>query len=1347
MRSIYKSCIGVLALFVLLAMLPTVLQAQWNPNTYVNLLISGLSDDDQQSIPTTDGKTWIAFFSLTAGNYNMMAQLLDANGNKLLGPDGLVVSTQTSGSAIYVFNVCIDASNNLVIACQDQRISTMQAVCYKISQTGAQLWGSSGVILGAGLSPYPATLSTGETVVAWNESTSSTLKIQKISVGGVPEWATPVSVMVGTTKTTRGQLIANTNGKFTNVFQKKGVGVSTTLYSQAYDSTGLALYTPVQISNQTSSGSRYYSILTDADTTYFGYFVSQGSRFNSFLQRINPNGTIPFGMNGSNFNTSVGASDNYQMVTDINMTPGSTYIWSVCNFCNTLQSQYGIYVQKFLKTSGARQFTDQAKVLYPITANFDQHVSRITLLTDGPMFLEYDVNYKIYAIRLNSTGDFVWPGNRVELSSTTATMSTPKMRYGFTPIGANRCAGVWTENRAAGGYKGYAQGISLGGLTGMKVYTQGNVPATINVPLGTLQMVDTISPATANQNVNWSIHAGTGNATINSSGLVTAISNGTVWAKAVAIQDNTVFDSLLITVTNQPILPAVITLSASSVTGYTAVLNGSVNANWASTAVTFNWGLTTAYGNTITATPSTVTGNTVTAVLASLTGLIPGTTYHFRASGTNFVGTTNGADMSFTTPWVPPTVVTNAASNVLSTSAQLNGTVTANYASTIVSFDWGLTTAYGNNAAALPGTVTGNTATAVNATISSLLWATTYHFRCVGVNAGGATYGADQVFNTNCPIPPAPGGIIGPPSVCQNQTYVVYQIVAVPNATNYNWTVPTGASIIAGTGTNVITVNFSTTAVSGNITVTPTNFCSTGPTGTLAITVNPMPAPAISGPATACAQYINNVYTTQSGMTGYIWTVSSGGIITAGAGTPAITVTWTTTGSKTVTVNYNNANGCTAANPGTFAVTVNGLPSPTITGMTTLCANSGYFSYTTETGMSNYNWTISSGGTITGGQGTSAINVLWNSAGAQTLSLNYSNASGCQALNPTVLNVTVNGVPGVAGTINGSATVCAGQQGVPYSCAAITGAQSYIWTLPAGAAIASGAGTNIISVNFSSSASSGAITVQGNNVCGNGTTSPALNVTVNPQPAAAGTISGPTAVCQGENGAVYTVPAIADASGYNWAVPSGATIASGSNTNTIHVNFSSSAASGQVTVLGTNACGNGSGSILNVTVGSVPPTPTITASGYVLASSAANGNQWYHDGTAVTGATNQTYTVPSSAPGWYWTVVTLGPCSSDSSNHKYIQGVGIGEHSSGEISIYPVPNDGRFSISIGSEQEISYKLDIYNSLGVKVYGEHTITVKGTQVTPVDLGSVPSGLYTIVLRNTDNQVVRKILVNK
>ena len=1251
----------ILAIIVVLTMYSLKVNAQWNPNTSVNLLLSSFTDDVQLAAPTTDGKTWIAFYSQTAGNYAMRAQLVDANGYKLLGPDGIIVSNQPSGSATFVFNICLDASNNLIIAMQDQRTGSMKACMYKIDQAGNHLWSTDGVVLGAGLAPNPTVLTTGETVVCWDESVSGTLNLQKVSVAGAAVWATPIQVKVGTSKTTRGQIVANSAGKFTMVYQKKGVGISTSLYAQTFDNAGVALYTALQISNQTSSGARYYSILSDADTTYFGYYVSAGSRFNSFLQRINPGGTIPWGMNGSNFNTATASTDNYQMTTDINMQPGSNYIYSVCNFCNTLQSQYGIYVQKFLKTTGTRLFTDAAKVVYPITTARDQHVDRIAMITDGPMFLGYsDVDYKMYAVRLDASGNFVWPGNKVELSSTTASAGTPKMRYNFTPIGPYRCAGVWTENRGSG-YRGYGQGVSIGGLLGIKVATQGNVPAVIATSGGTLQVVDTVFPLTANQSATWSIVNGTGIASISATGLVTAITNGTVWAKAVAVQDNTVKDSLLITMSNQLITsPTVITSAATSVTSNTAVLNGMVTANFASTTVTFNWGLTPAYGNTVTATPSTVTGTTPTPVVFNLSGLIPGTTYHFRASGVNIAGTMNGADFSFTTALATPDVLTTVASNVGNTSAQINGSVNANNASTTVSFEWGLTTAYGNTIAATPSPVTGYGATPVLANLSGLVWGSTYHFRCKGVNSVGPNYGADFSFTTGCPLPLTPGPLTGSLVVCQNQNNVAYSIPADPNATNYIWTVPSGASIVTGAGTNSITVNYTVTAVSGNITVTSANNCATGPTASFPITVNPVTVPTISGP-------------------------------------------------------------------------------------NSICATSGYNTYTAQSGMSNYSWTVSSGGSIFAGAGTSYITVYWSTPGPQTVSVIFTNANGCQVPSPTVYNVTVNGVPSAAGAITGPGSVCAGAQGVSYSVAPVAGALAYAWSVPTGATIVSGANTNSIAVDFAVNAVSGQITVSGNNLCGNGSAS-SLGVNITPVPAGAGTITGPASVCKGDAGVVYTVPPVLNATAYTWTVPTGVTVTSGANTNSITVTFGSSAVSGPVSVYGTNTCGNGASSSLNLTVNAIPPTPSITSNGYVLTSSAASGNQWYHDGTAVTGATSQTYTVPATEPGWYWTIVTLTGCSSDSSNNIYIQGVGVDEHLSGNMNIYPVPNNGQFTIAIRSEQETSYTIQVFNSMGVKVYGDISLRVSGNSLIPVDLGKVAAGLYTVILRNAGNQAVRKITVN-
>jgi alpha-tubulin suppressor-like RCC1 family protein len=97
-------------------------------------------------------------------------------------------------------------------------------------------------------------------------------------------------------------------------------------------------------------------------------------------------------------------------------------------------------------------------------------------------------------------------------------------------------------------------------------------------------------------------------------------------------------------------VPVVTSLAATSVTSTSAILNGTVNANGASTAVSFNYGNTVTYGTTIGGTPTPVTGSIATAVSATLTGLSPGNTYHFRVRGTNGNGTRKGGDLTFSTP-------------------------------------------------------------------------------------------------------------------------------------------------------------------------------------------------------------------------------------------------------------------------------------------------------------------------------------------------------------------------------------------------------------------------------------------------------------------------------------------------------------------------------------------------------------------------------------------------------------------------------------------------------------------------------------------------------------------------
>jgi hypothetical protein len=74
---------------------------------------------------------------------------------------------------------------------------------------------------------------------------------------------------------------------------------------------------------------------------------------------------------------------------------------------------------------------------------------------------------------------------------------------------------------------------------------------------------------------------------------------------------------------------------------------------------------------------------------------------------------------------------------------------------------------------------------------------------------------------------------------------------------------------------------------------------------------------------------------------------------------------------------------------------------------------------------------------------------------------------------------------------------------------------------------------------------------------------------------AAGTITGTPIVSQGQTGVMYNLPVIANATGYLWSLPTGAAITAGDNTNSITINYSSTAVSGNITVQGTNSCGRG----------------------------------------------------------------------------------------------------------------------------------------------------------------------------
>ena len=137
------------------------------------------------------------------------------------------------------------------------------------------------------------------------------------------------------------------------------------------------------------------------------------------------------------------------------------------------------------------------------------------------------------------------------------------------------------------------------------------------------------------------------------------------------------------------------------------------------------------------------------AFTSNMTGLSPNTTYYCRAYATNTAGTTYGTEVSFTTNPAPPTVTTQAASSISTTTATGNGSIVD-----LGSFDptqhgvcWNTS---GGPTVADAKTEEGPVAAtgAFTSGITGLSAGTTYHYRAYATNSVGTSYGADQTFTT-----------------------------------------------------------------------------------------------------------------------------------------------------------------------------------------------------------------------------------------------------------------------------------------------------------------------------------------------------------------------------------------------------------------------------------------------------------------------------------------------------------------------------------------------------------------------------------------------------------------------
>ncbi|MGI4886914.1 MAG: gliding motility-associated C-terminal domain-containing protein [Janthinobacterium lividum] len=395
--------------------------------------------------------------------------------------------------------------------------------------------------------------------------------------------------------------------------------------------------------------------------------------------------------------------------------------------------------------------------------------------------------------------------------------------------------------------------------------------------------------------------------------------------------------------------------------------------------VTYAWSPATGLSNPTIANPTVTLTNATTGPV----------TVTYTLTATLATGCTATGTVAVTVNPLPVAVPGAAVAICSGSSAQLGGPAVAG-----VTYAWSPATGLSDPTSANP-TVTLTNTTGAPTIITYTL--------SVATSAGCTATGTVAV--TVNPLPVAvPGAAV---AICSGSSAQLGG-PAVAGVT-YAWSPATGLSDPTSANPTVTLTNTTGAPTVTTYTLTATLATGCAATGTVAVTTNPAATVSAGPAATLCAsQTVTLGAPAQPGFT-YTWTPAAG-LSSPSAAQPVYTAA-NTTGAPIVVkfrVTGTSPQGCAARD--SVLITVNPLPPQrTITGPGFICdpsqAFTGTYAVAGASATATYQWTVV-GGTITSGQGTGQVTVLFTSgAPSRSLSVVETSVYGCTGTAASNLNI------------------------------------------------------------------------------------------------------------------------------------------------------------------------------------------------------------------------------------------------------------------------------------------------------------------------------------------------------
>ncbi|MEY4594660.1 MAG: hypothetical protein RIQ47_1070, partial [Bacteroidota bacterium] len=147
------------------------------------------------------------------------------------------------------------------------------------------------------------------------------------------------------------------------------------------------------------------------------------------------------------------------------------------------------------------------------------------------------------------------------------------------------------------------------------------------------------------------------------------------------------------------------------------------------------------------------------------------------------------------------------------------------------------------------------------------------------------------------------------------------------------------------------------------------------------------------------------------------------------------------------------------------------------------------------------------------------------------------------------------------------------------------------------------------------------------------------------------------------------------------------------------------------------------------------------ANGDSLISTSASSYQWYRNGVAIPGATDQLYVALQGGDYSVEATDSLG-CSSFSNSVTVII-AGIKDSEILNISLHPNPVNSQLQLDVTGVIQSGFSVRVYSIMGAQLFDSKYYT---TSSVAIDVSALSSGIYYLVIDAGGKQAVRRFIKN-